>query len=115
MFTEEVKDATRKICDAWQAGRQKGVKADSMKHAQHMWLQVQGNGVCDEYFFGTEDRPWNTPRGDYRYMWMALQEAMYPEPTAAENMPFGDEVYRELGLRKAGERMCGISSDDATD
>lgn len=68
----------------------------------------RGNGVCDEYFAGTVDDAWNTPRGDYRFLWDALQEMMWPEPTRAEleNGPFGDVVFRELHLREAGEQMC---------
>ena len=77
------------------------------------WLQVQGNGISDEYIAET-----NEARGDLRFAWQALSEAMWPLPSAAEvDIPFGgDRVYEGMALLKHGKAMCTnfMTSDSST-
>jgi hypothetical protein len=71
------------------------------------WLQVQGDGISDEYIGET-----NEARGDIRFAWQAMSEAMWPKRSDAEiEVPFGgDNVYAGMALREHGEALClGIS------
>ena len=67
------------------------------------WLQVQGNGISDEYIAET-----NEARGDIRFAWQALSEAMWPLQSAAEiNRSSGENsLYHGIMLRNYGEDMC---------
>ena len=71
------------------------------------WLQVQGDGISDEYIGES-----NEARGDIRFAWQAMSEAMWSTRSSAEiNEPFGgDNVYEKMALREHGEALCrGIS------
>ena len=67
------------------------------------WLQVQGDGISDEYIGETSEA-----RGDLRFAWQSLSEYMWPVRSAAEiDAPFGsDNVYKGMALREHGEDMC---------
>jgi hypothetical protein len=70
------------------------------------WLQVQGDGVSDEYIAET-----NEARGDMRFAWQALSEAMWPKPSPAEKLTRfgGDGVYDGMQLQEHGNALCAES------
>ena len=65
------------------------------------WLQVQGDGISDEYMTGE-----HSARGDLRWAWQAIQEAMWPKQSSFEISPFGDKYTTKLKLKMHGKKLC---------
>jgi hypothetical protein len=84
-------DFVKGICKAW-LGKDKMKKPD--------WLQVQGDGISDEYIFGE-----HRARGDLRWAWQAIQEEMWPKQSSFENSPFVDKGIT-MKLRRYGNTLC---------
>ena len=83
------------ICDGWKSKRV-------------AWLQVQGDGISDEYH-KTKWSPnfrFRSPQGDVRWAWMAMTEKFWPSPSVHEKYPFGDSYYHDLKLADDGEKLC---------
>ena len=72
------------------------------KNRELDWLQVQGDGISDEYMTGKR-----SARGHIRWAWQAIMEAMWPKPSAVEIAPFGDEYfYKALNMTEEGNLLC---------
>ena len=85
-------DFVKGICETWL--RKSGVKTPD-------WLQVQGDGISDEYMTGE-----HSARGDLRWAWQAIQEAMWPKQSSFEISPFGDKYTTKLKLKMHGKKLC---------
>ena len=82
------------ICKAWGGNRtQKKDRVD--------WLQLQGEGFSDEYVEGER-----SPRGDLRYAWQAIMEAMWTRPSEHETNHFGGQDYDAMDLKSQGIALC---------
>ena len=85
------------VCDGWKSKRV-------------TWLQVQGDGISDEYHKKKwppwQDLPIRSPQGDIRWAWMAMTEKFWPTPSVHEKYPFGDSYYHDLKLAEDGEKIC---------
>ena len=68
------------------------------------WLQVQGDGISDEYM--SENR---MAMGNLRWAWQCLTEAMWPKQSIYESIPFGDGGEEEEGLRPPRRGFCSPS------
>jgi hypothetical protein len=66
------------------------------------WLQVQGDGISDEYM--SENR---MAMGNLRWAWQCLTEAMWPKQSIYEFIPFGDGgEYNATYMKKEGMKLC---------
>ena len=71
------------------------------KHKKIDWLQVQGDGISDEYISGE-----HTAMGNLRWAWQALTEAMWPRPSKYEVSAFGGKYYQKDEMEKQGIQLC---------
>jgi len=80
------------------------------KDPRKFWVQVQGDGISDEYHKKKwpwwKDLPIRSPQGDVRWAWMAMAEKFWKFPSVHEVDHFGDKVYDDLKLSEDGERLC---------
>ena len=67
------------------------------------WLQVQGDGISDEYMESKR-----SARGHIRWAWQAIMDAMWPKQSMFENSPFGDEYYERLNMLEEGQKLCKL-------
>ena len=79
------------------------IAANHAKQKDVDWLQVQGNGISDEYIAET-----NEARGDLHFAWQALSRAMSPlrSPAEIDGPLGGDVVYKGMTLQKHGKALC---------